>query len=583
MAPITGAVLSKILNDYVIDYTIRHPRFQPFNIIEKSTGKKIVKSSNSDDFVWNVIKALSNMYVDVQPILVPKRYSLQIYVDEKERDFENVASQHLIDVYEEKEKDDDVDEDDNDVQRYTTKKMNVANAAARFYQKLYSCMGAIESGDYRSFEKTDQPSTQPTLQPTSFPTAYPTVQPTATLSAEPTVLSGGGDDDNEEYQYGDDENMEKIDGGNETLSENYDESTDGDNDEGNSGNDDDDDDDIAGDIETNVDVNEDNERRIITTRKTRFIDEVEKKEQSNNSIDSGDDYYNDDIVVIIEDDDLKDNNEEMENFVEDAENAAQEAFEAAEAAFEAAESVTDNKAAEAAEQAAEAAKKAAHATSEAAALASTENLFSGDGALMTSVISTCFSDAKYKIQYDGIIDDVPSDSSKNHLPTTTTQAFVYIDGSHYYRLNLTSPYMTVSTVVNPLPKPNIVPMGKGDFVDISLAFGIITGFIFGILVMLHHIRVLNWDSRLKFEWFFHPTKCQGDHKRLDGMTHVESFHDDDDDDDDIDTEHEGESRSRASGKFNHHMNGSGYSDHKTVELTSRGSHNSENEYESVLT
>ena len=44
----------------------------------------------------------------------------------------------MIDVYEEKEKDDDVDEDDNDVQRYTTKKMNVANAAARFYQKLYS-------------------------------------------------------------------------------------------------------------------------------------------------------------------------------------------------------------------------------------------------------------------------------------------------------------------------------------------------------------------------------------------------------------------------------------------------------------
>ena len=57
--------------------------------------------------------------------------------------------------------------------------------------------------------------------------------------------------------------------------------------------------------------------------------------------------------------------------------------------------------------------------------------------------------------------------------------------------------------------------------------------------MLHHIRLLNLDSRLTFGWFFHPTKYQGDHKRLDCLSddeeefdlqlHIENSDDDLDD------------------------------------------------------
>ena len=54
MAPITGAVLSKILTDYIMEYPTLHPRYQPFTVVEKKSGKPVLNSSNSEDFVWNV-------------------------------------------------------------------------------------------------------------------------------------------------------------------------------------------------------------------------------------------------------------------------------------------------------------------------------------------------------------------------------------------------------------------------------------------------------------------------------------------------------------------------------------------------
>ena len=79
---------------------------------------------------------------------------------------------------------------------------------------------------------------------------------------------------------------------------------------------------------------------------------------------------------------------------------------------------------------------------EAAAKAATESLLSGDGSMMTSVISTCLSDPKYKIG----VNDKKSDGSYS---VTNTNAYLYIDGSHYYRLNLTAPYITAKPVMNP--------------------------------------------------------------------------------------------------------------------------------------
>ena len=45
-------------------------------------GNKIVlKSSNSNDFVWRIIDKLAEMYVDIQPVLAPTRYAVQKYVE----------------------------------------------------------------------------------------------------------------------------------------------------------------------------------------------------------------------------------------------------------------------------------------------------------------------------------------------------------------------------------------------------------------------------------------------------------------------------------------------------------------------
>ena len=99
---------------------------------------------------------------------------------------------------------------------------------------------------------------------------------------------------------------------------------------------------------------------------------------------------------------------------------------------------------------------------------------------------------------------------------------------------MTAPYVTALPVLNPLPTTNLALGGKGDAVDITLATVIITGFFFGMLVMLHHIRLLDLDSRLKFAWFFHPTKYRGEHKRLDDKVYTVARVDDHDEEDALD-------------------------------------------------
>lgn len=102
--------------------------------------------------------------------------------------------------------------------------------------------------------------------------------------------------------------------------------------------------------------------------------------------------------------------------------------------------------------------------------------------------------------------------SINHV--STTHAYIYIDGINYYRLNLTPPYWDSISVFQEIPKPQIIPDGRGDIIDWSLALVIIGGLILGVLVMLHLMGMINIDSRLQCRHFFHsphtlnyPKKC----------------------------------------------------------------------------
>ena len=492
MAPITGAVLSKVLSDYIMDYPILHPRYQPFTVVEKQSGKSVLNSSNSEDFVWNIFRKLADMYVAIDPILAPKRYAIQLMVEDVQRDVVRLDSNVVL--------------TSSDVSNGSggthERKQNVANFAAEFFHNLYSCVEAIKTGDYSAYEDTDVPTLAPS---TSSPTASPTVKTTEVVTqksagnATDQKAGGGG-----KWHHNKNKNHNKNKHNNATDT--------------NSG---------GGINGTIVDNNATDTSSGGGTNGT-IVESTESAENDDELADGGTRYLQsiNDVVEQIQNIETELNDEdfkppEIDNFVDDANEAAEEAQKAAEAAQEAAESNEDGKAAEAAGLAAEAAKKAAQATSDAASESLIESLLSGDGDLMTNVIQTCFSDPKYGIQeFEDEINDLP----------LSTNAYLYVDGSHYYRLNLTAPFFNVQPSINSLPKTNMVPLGKSDIVDVGLAFAIIGGFFFGVVVMLHHIRVLDWDERLRFKWFFHPTTSGSKKTKRGGYSNTstrDSIHDDD--------------------------------------------------------
>jgi hypothetical protein len=442
MAPITGAVLQKILSDYIMDYPIIHPRYQPFTVVEKQSGKAILNSSNSEDFVWNIFRKLADMYVAIDPILAPKRYGIQLIVEDVQRDVVKLDSNVVM-----------TSNGANSQSGGThERQQNVANVAAQFFDAFYSCVEAIKTGDYSTYDVTEIPTLAPS---TSSPTVAPTVKVTEIVTEVVTQQNTGGDTTDE--------------GVNGTAVEDTES------------------------VETNG-----------SGEGNRFLrsmnDVVEQIQDIESELNDGD------VLKPGNDDNAKE--------------AAEQAEMAAEAAKAAAASKEKEKSIEAAELAAEAAKKAAQATSDAIAEADIDSLLSGDGGMMTDVLKTCFSDPKF-----GITELADED---REIPLSTN-AYLYVDGSHYYQLNLTAPFINVQQSIPTLPKQNMAPDGKSDVVDIGLAFAIIGGFCFGIIVMLHHIRVLNWDDRLQFKWFFHPDGSKGKKTKRGGYSNTSTRECNDDD------------------------------------------------------
>ena len=503
MAPITGAVLSKVLGDYITDYPIQYPRYQPFKVVEKGSGDTVVDSSNSEDFVWNVFKKLANMYVAIDPILAPQRYEIELVVEDASRDYEMMESSQVLSSS-------DIENSGGSHER----KQNAANYAAEFYHKFYSCIEAIQTGDYSEFIKTDQPTLAPTAGPTNAPTVKVTGSPTVKVTGSPTTgttdsitkdadsqKEGEGANstnttDESKDKYSEDDTKDISPEENDAAPEENDAAPE--------------EDDAA--PEENDAAPEEND--VVPEENDVSSEENDLPEENVVAPGENGDGENrklralgmNDVGEQIDNIESELNNEDGETShdidsnvlpkVDDAKEAAQEAEKAAETAQKAATEVDDEKAAEAAGVAVEAAKKAAQATSDAVDQVASESLLSGEGELMANIIQTCFTDPKYGVS------EFPDE--KDALPIATN-VYLYDDGAHYHRLNLTSPYVRVRASLRPLPKPNLVPSGKGDVVDIGLAMAIIGAFCFGIIVMLHHTRVLQWNSRLQFKWFFHPT------------------------------------------------------------------------------
>ncbi|GKY94508.1 hypothetical protein MPSEU_000416700 [Mayamaea pseudoterrestris] len=193
---------------------------------------------------------------------------------------------------------------------------------------------------------------------------------------------------------------------------------------------------------------------------------------------------------------------------DDASQAAQDASEAAQDAQSAAEDAQhsgNEQAAQAAAAAAEAAKKAANATHTQAAGMYQTALLNGDGSLMVQTIAQCFQNPRYGLA----------------VTNTTAQAYVFFDGSYYYRVNLTTPYLQIVSVNTAMPSathPSLI--ADADYSDYILALMVLMFSMVGFLLLLQQVMGRNYQvirPLYKFQRFLFDPMHHANATTRDGM------------------------------------------------------------------
>jgi len=187
------------------------------------------------------------------------------------------------------------------------------------------------------------------------------------------------------------------------------------------------------------------------------------------------------------------------------------------------------------EQAASAATQAADAAQKTADLSKwtkdRDNLLSGDGTLVATALSQCWTDARFGLATTTTNDD---NAATNNANTTTNSitAYLYFDGNVFYRFQMVEPYLQVNEHPMPMPTlPSDSPFVYDDFVDWTLAFFIMGFALFGLFLLIHQasgLRLISPFFSEKQKYFFNPT----------GSSHDDEHHDDDADsnmDDDLST------------------------------------------------
>jgi hypothetical protein len=333
----------------------------------------------------------------------------------------------------------------------------VSQAAATFYQKLYQCLEAIATADYSAYQLTSVPSTLPSAAPSPFGGA---------------PVNGPSDD-------GDDDSSS-------TLRQHVD------------------DDDGGGNINKVPEGDSDRGSRILNDS----IDDSSRRDRRDDDLVEGNEAAEDSMAPSsgsfptsspAPTDFASESGDTEEYDVDKANHAAEEAKQAAQEAQEAAKTEGDTKAADAAQAAANAAQKAADATSNAASQSARDSILSGDGSSMSLVVNTCFTNPKYEMIF---IDE--------NGTTMPPQAYLYLDGSQFYKLNMTAPYLEIARVENILPKPvdsgNLV--GGGDMVDWTLACLVLGSVLLGFLIILQQAgRYIYCLPLYKCQkWLFEPRK-----------------------------------------------------------------------------
>lgn len=480
MAPITGVVLEKIL-EKAVEYPTKRPRYQPFEVVSIPSNNVILKSSGSDDFVWDMLKDLADLYVDIDPILVPPRGKVQFYV----------ADPIVVDA----DNEDGVSEGGTrsaEVEARQRRRPNPnvkrvvgaleSSKAAVFYENFFNCANAKKTGDYSLFEEP-----LVSLAPSPVPVLN---EKDAGISNSTLVVSKA---EKEDKGSNGDESLRRLDGdSNSTIASSSQSEVNVD---------------VAADVKgednsTDSSVPAESEEGTAVTEIVEVIGDVAEtavvvgaaaEGDKNNSTAPALIHDDDDDFATIETEEANADSEDDGDVAKAAEKAAIEAAQKAEtaAAVAATNSSSPEDSAKAASEAAIAAKKAADASHASRAKAAAEGIISGDGAMMTSILSSCFSDPKYGIR------KVYEEQS------TTTYAYVYLDGNVFIRLNLTAPYWGPSAVLQTVPPPHAHVDGQGDVVDWAIFLLLIGGTVFGFVVLVHQLGV-SIDDRLEFRHVFHP-------------------------------------------------------------------------------
>ena len=515
MASVTGAVLGKIL-EKAVEYPMEHAyvrgrprRYQPFVVVDGSTDimpppgyegeisdhtnrKVMLKSSSSSDFMYYMWDTLAELGVTLDPILAPPTYQVQLLATSVEKIKVGPPTW-------------------------------VTHSAATFYDKLYKCIEAKVTGDYSQYAKPTPAPTAieaPSQSPSTFDSAINSTNTTEEVlgNDEP----GGGakrilraDFPGTPEAKETDPPIDAVrDIENQILSENstvvnatvsdaisiHNETNALEN--------------TTWSIDVHASATISPNQSAATVGGTGSPDEILKSippSIANATIDDTSNVSSAPTLppapsippswapsVSSAPSAFKISPQDTKSEVDNAQEAANQAKQAAAEAKDAAKTEVDSKAANAAEIAANAAQKAADATNTAAAQSAMDAFLSGDGTSIVPILSPCFSDPQFGI------------STLDENGTLVTHAYLYVDGSSYYKLDLTFPFMQIVQVEHTLPQPPDFsgPGEGGDFVDWTLALLLLFLTLFGILMLFQQAfggYVKSLRPWFKFQkWFFNP-------------------------------------------------------------------------------
>ncbi|KAL3924228.1 MAG: hypothetical protein SGILL_001174 [Bacillariaceae sp.] len=450
MASMTGAVLDELLLE-AVKYAERRKIYQPFAVYSEEKGREL-RSSSSSDFTWFIWTHLARLGVEVDPILPPPIYEARLWVDSVTK---------------------------------VVPESDTAHRAAVFYQKLYSCLEAIATKNYANYQDdTDGPTSSPSLG-----------LPPNDSDKDSNNESGDGDGDRYSRRLEDQQATNSASTSDESDSDKE---------------------------ETNQRQQPHDENKgdgadpavIPTDPPTESPIEDASSSPTAKASPAPSEYFSEEPTTPMEeeDEDAPDEDDktpaEPAKDAEKANQAADEAQKAADEAKNAAQTEGETKAADAAQAAADAAHAAAAATSKAASQSAMDSLLSGDGSLMSSIVTTCFTDPRYEI------------ASADENGTITAEAFLYRDSAFYYELELVSPYVVVTKVNRQMPRTiyNTGLGSGGDSLDWFLALSIASAVLLLVLLICQQMGKNYVSSLARCQrWFFNPRKYDYEGNTVSGV------------------------------------------------------------------